>query len=82
MSDPAGVFFALLGFKRHTLGEMEHPALLEGQVCLLGSRNHRFIHQKVNGNVWRMKTTHMADQVVVLVKFTRAIAVYLDFRWG
>lgn len=82
VSDSAWVLSALLGYKRHTPGKMEHPALSEGQVCLFGLRNYHSILQKFNADVWRMETTHMADQVIVLAKFTRVITVHLDFRLG
>lgn len=76
--DLAGVCFTAFGSEFDTPGQMKLPALLEGQVGLVGILNLDVIPQQLDCNVWRVEVTHVADQRVVFVKLTRAVAVNLD----
>lgn len=79
VSDAAFVFVTLGGCEGDALGQMKVPALLKGQVGLLGSWNLHIILHQFDVNVWGVEATHVADELVCFVKLPRVTAVNLDF---
>ena len=78
MSDPAAVLLSIQGCEGHILGQMEAPALFEGQVSLIGIREFRFILHKLYGDVRWVEATHMTNQDVLTAELSRVAAVHLN----
>lgn len=78
MSDVAGERVTAFGVEGDTLGQMKLPALLEGQVGLLGIRNLNTVLLQLDLDVWGVEVTYVADQRVLFAELTRVTAVNLD----
>ena len=72
----------LLRCEAHTLGQVELPSLLEGQVSLLGIRDLHPILHELDADVWRVEATHMTDQSVWCPIFARVVAIHLNLWWS
>lgn len=80
MSDPAAVLLSNHRCEGHVLGQMEVPALFEGQVGLVGVGKLHFILHQLDLDVRRVEAAHVADQDVFLPVLSRFIAVHLHLR--
>ena len=63
-------------------GEVEVPALVEGQVGLLGAGQLHAVPQELDLDVGRVEAAHVADQGVALAEHCGAAAVHLDLGRG
>ncbi len=77
MTDSAGVLLSRLGGEVNILGQVELPALLEGQVGLVTALDLLSVLQELNGDVGGVKATDVADQSVFFPILSRVAAVHL-----
>lgn len=81
MGDPAAVLFSTCGCEVHVLGEMEEPALFEGQVSLVGVGDLHSVLHELDFDVRWVEVAHVADQGVCLPELSWVPAVHLNLGW-
>lgn len=81
MTDFAGVMLSRLGQEVNKSGQVELPALFEGQVSLFAVRDLHAVLEERDGDVRGVKATHIADQHVGFAVLSRVAAVHLH-SWG
>lgn len=79
MTDSAGVHLSNLGVEIDKLCQVELPALLERQIGLLAAWDLLPVLQELNGDVWGVEATDIADQHVWFPILSRVTAVHLHF---